>query len=105
MLVMAAALALIAAYHWWTGRRLEVREHQALTEATRIVTFPIGHASATVGFEGVTARPVWNVLVFSADEPPTMRGLVRVDGRSGAVVGTYQEPIPPEPAPDLNGSR
>jgi hypothetical protein len=36
---------------------------------------------------------VWNVLVFSADDPPTKRGLVRVDALSGEVVETYTEAI------------
>jgi hypothetical protein len=36
---------------------------------------------------------VWNVLVFSADDPPTERGLVRVDAVNGKVVGTYVEKI------------
>jgi hypothetical protein len=36
---------------------------------------------------------VWNVLVFSADDPPSQRGLVRVDAVDGRVVETYTEPI------------
>jgi hypothetical protein len=35
------------------------------------------------------------VLVFSADEPPTKRALVRVDAVDGAVVEHYAEPVPP----------
>jgi hypothetical protein len=48
-----------------------------------------------LGFEGILARPVWNVLVFSADDPPSRRGLVRIDGRSGEVVETYDEAVQP----------
>ena len=50
-------------------------------------------ASAALGFDGFLARPVWNVLVFSADEPPTRRGLVRVSGRDGSIVEQYTEKI------------
>jgi hypothetical protein len=37
---------------------------------------------------------VWNVLVFSADDPPSQRGLVRVDARTGEVIETYTEAVP-----------
>jgi hypothetical protein len=36
---------------------------------------------------------VWNVLVFSADDPPTERGLVRVDGIDAHVVDVYMEEV------------
>lgn len=94
MWVIAATLAIIAAYHQLAGSHLEVREHDALTAANRATDFPVGHASAALGFEGWRARPVWNVLVFSADDPPTMRALVRVDCRTGAVIDHYVEPVP-----------
>jgi hypothetical protein len=65
-----------------------------LEVANRAVAFPVGHASASLGFTGWRARPVWNVLVFSADEPPSERGLVRIDGIDGHVVDSYVEEIP-----------
>lgn len=88
------ALALIAAYHVVAAWRLPVREGRALEVAGGSVPFAVGHASAQVGFVGWRARPVWNVLVFSADEPPTQRALVRVDGISGDVVDRYVEDVP-----------
>ena len=48
---------------------------------------------STVGFDGWRARPVWNVLVFDAADPPSRRGLVRVDAGSGEIVETYTEEI------------
>jgi hypothetical protein len=36
---------------------------------------------------------VWNVLVFSADDPPSQQGLVRVDGVTGEVLGSYVEEV------------
>jgi hypothetical protein len=95
MWIMTAILALIGFYHLAAGVHLRVREADALTTANQATGFPIGHASAVLGFDGVLARPVWNVLVFSADEPPSRRGLVRVDGRNGAVIETYTENVPP----------
>lgn len=93
--VLAGAFVAITAYHLLAGKRLEIREHRALELANRSAGFPVGHASATMGFDGVLARPVWNVLVFSADEPPSQRGLVRVDGLTGEVVEQYVESVEP----------
>lgn len=87
-------LAVVGAYHLLAGWRLEMREDAALEVASREVSFPVGHASAALGFSGWRARPVWNVLVFSAEEPPTRRGLVRVDATNGRAVDRYVEDIP-----------
>ncbi len=88
-------LALIALYHVVAGWRLEVREPEALVEANRAVPFPVGHASAQLGFSGPLAKPIWNVLVFSADEPPSERALVRVDALDRSLVDVYAEAVPP----------
>jgi hypothetical protein len=95
MWVIAALLTAVGLYHVVAGRHLEVSDKAALTAANRATDFPVGHASAVLGFEGLLARPVWNVLVFSADEPPSQRGLVRIDGRSGDVLETYAEAVEP----------
>ncbi len=95
MWVIVVLLGLIAAYHRVAGSHLEVKDSEAFTRASAAIGFPVGHTSAVLGFEGLLARPTWNVLMFSADEPPTQRGLVRIDGRSGEIVETYTEPIPP----------
>jgi hypothetical protein len=95
MWIMAAVFLVVGIYHVLAGRHLEVREVQALTTANKATDFAVGHASAVLGFDGLLARPVWNVLVFSSEEPPTRRGLVRVDGQSGTVVEIFTEVIPP----------
>lgn len=89
-----AVLVVVGGYHIVSGRGLAVREAEALEAAGREVLFAIGHASASLGFSGWRARPVWNVLVFSADEPPSQRALVRVDGIDGSVVDSYVEDVP-----------
>jgi hypothetical protein len=94
MWIAIVLFALIAAYHFLGAHHLAVKDEEALTRATAAIEFPVGHASAVLGFDGFSARPTWNVLVFSADEPPTQRGLVRVDGRSGVIVDTYTESVP-----------
>ena len=90
-------LLAVGAYHLIASWNLEVREGEALEIANRTVDFPIGHASASLGFSGWRARPVWNVLVFSADDPPSQRALVMVDGISGDVPDSYVEPVPAPP--------
>ncbi len=96
MWVIVGLLLAIAGYSFLAGWDLQIREGRALEISNRAIGFPVGHASANLGFRGWRGRPVWNVLVFSADEPPSQRGLVRVDGIDGSVVETYSEAVPPE---------
>lgn len=98
---MVAALAAVAIYHYLAAWPLAVREGRALEIANQNTGFAVGHASAAMNFEGWRARPIWNVLVFSADDPPTERGLVRVDALTGDVIETYVEPVP-DPATEFS---
>ena len=91
--ILAGVLVAVAVFHLAAGRRLKVREDRALDVANRATGFAVGHASATLGFDGILARPVWNVLVFSADDPPSERGLVRVDALDGSIVAQFVEEI------------
>ncbi len=89
-----AVLALVGVYHFVAGWKLHIREAEALEAANRDVPFVVGHASASLGFTGWRARPVWNVLVFSADDPPSQRALVRVDAIDAHTVDHYIEDVP-----------
>lgn len=89
-----AVLVGVGAFHFIAGWTLAIDDGEALEAANREVAFAVGHASASLGFSGWRARPVWNVLIFSADEPPSQRGLVLVDGIDGRVRDTYVEDIP-----------
>ena len=84
-------LALIGGYHFLAAWPLNVDQTQALTVASRTVGFPVGHASGQLGFRGLRSRPSWRILLYSADDPPSMRGLVELDGVDGAVQGEYTE--------------
>lgn len=92
--IMVAVLAAIGMYHFLAAFDLAVADTEALRIANQATEFPVGHASASVGFEGWRARPVWNILVFSADDPPTRRGLVRIDGVSGDIRDVLVEENP-----------
>ena len=94
LLAAAIILAVISAYHFATAWNLAVDQTQALVVATRTVGFPVGHASAQLTWRGLRSRPVWRILLYSADEPPSMRGLVELDAVDGHVMGEYTEPNP-----------
>jgi hypothetical protein len=96
MWVMVVILAAIGVYHFVSAFELAVADTEALRIANQNTDFPVGHASASVGFEGWRARPVWNVLVFSAEDPPATRGLVRVDAVTGGVRDVLVEENPEE---------
>jgi hypothetical protein len=90
----AVLLALVGLYHLQAGWSLDVDERDALVAATREVGFPVGHASAQLGWRGVRSRPTWRILLYSAEAPPTKRGLVLVDGVDGAIVEHFVEDNP-----------
>lgn len=93
-LLAAALLAAFGAYSLIAGWSLRVDERDALVAASREVGFPVGHASAQLGWRGLLSRPTWRILLYSADTPPARRGLVLVDGVDGAIVEHFVEDNP-----------
>jgi len=94
LLVAAALLLVVAAYHFVAGWHLAVDQTEALAAASRAVGFPVGHASAQLGWRGLRSRPSWRILLYSADSPPSSRGLVEVDAVDATILGDYTEPNP-----------
>ncbi len=88
------ALIILGGYHLLTAWRLVVQDGEALVAAVRAVGFPVGHASAQLGWRGLRSRPTWRILLYSAEDPPARRGLVMVDGVDGSIVGQYVEDNP-----------
>jgi hypothetical protein len=93
----AVGAGLIGLYHVVAGSGLKIRDADALAIASNHVGFPIGHASAQLGFQGLLSRPTWRILLYSAENPPRKRGMVLIDGRSAAVLGDYVEDNPEDP--------
>jgi hypothetical protein len=87
-------LLLVAGYHFLAAWPLKIDQTEALAVASRTVGFPVGHASAQLAWRGLRSRPSWRVLVYSADSPPSMRGLVELDAVDAEVIGEYDEPNP-----------
>jgi hypothetical protein len=93
-LLAAVLLTVIGAYQIASGWNLDVDEQDALVAASRAVGFPVGHASAQMGWRGILSRPTWRILLYSAEEPPRRRGLVLVDGVDGEIVEHFVEDNP-----------
>lgn len=83
----------VAIYQFIAGRSMQVTDMQAIEIASDTAPFEVGHGSATLGFTGVAARPIWQVLVFEAGPAPEHQALVTVDALSGDVTGTYSEEV------------
>jgi hypothetical protein len=94
LLLAAVLLAVFGAYSLISGWNLDVDEQDALVAATRAVGFPVGHASAQMGWRGLLSRPTWRILLYSAENPPARRGLVLVDGVDGEIVEHFVEDNP-----------
>jgi hypothetical protein len=85
-LVFGISLAALAGYVLSSSWKMTVNERDALVHASRAVDFAVGHASAQQVWRGIRSRPTWRVFCYSAEEPPTHRGLVLVDAVNGNIV-------------------
>ncbi|MEM8925106.1 MAG: hypothetical protein AAGD35_16495 [Actinomycetota bacterium] len=94
LLGAAVLLGVFGLYSIASGWNLDVDERDALVAAIDEVGFPVGHASAQMGWRGLLSRPTWRILLYSADEPPTKRGFVLVDGVDASVVTAIVEDNP-----------
>jgi hypothetical protein len=94
LLLAAVFLGLVAVHHFAAAWPLRLDETGALAASAAAAGFPVGHASAQLAWRGLRSRPVWRVLLYSADEPPSKRGLVELDAVDGEILGTYTEENP-----------
>ena len=91
---VALVLLVLGCHHLATAWPLAVRDTDALVAAVREVGFPVGHASAQLGWRGLRSRPTWRILLYSAEDPPSRRGLVLVDAVDATVLGQLVEDNP-----------
>ena len=87
-------LIVVGLYHWQGGWDLSFDEEQALGAAAEAVGFPVGHASAQLGWRGLRSRPTWRILLYSNEDVPEHRGLVMVDGVDGEIIDRFVEKNP-----------
>ena len=83
-----AVLIAIGGYHIVAGWPLAINQTEALGAASRQIGFPVGHASAQLGWRGFLSRPTWRILLYSAENPPAKRGLILIDAVDASVVGS-----------------
>lgn len=92
--IMGLGLMAFGVYGVAAAYPLRFDETRALGAASRASGFAVGHASAQLGWRGLRSRPTWRILLYSADEPPTQRGLVLVDAVDGEVIDQFVEDNP-----------
>lgn len=92
-LTAALPLTALAIYQFLGGWKIEVADMDAIEQAGQATSFAFGHGSATLGFRGFRAKPVWQVLVFGDGPTPQHQALVTIDAVSGDVTGLYEEPV------------
>jgi hypothetical protein len=92
-LTAVSPLIALALYQVVCAWNMGVKDTDAIAAASDTVSFPVGHASATLGYRGWLARPVWQVLVFADGAAPEMQGLVTIDAVDGNITGTYEESV------------
>lgn len=88
------ALLILAAYQFAGAWTMRVTDMEAIEIASGTSSFAVGHGSATLGYRGVLAKPIWQVLVFSDTPSPDRQALVTVDALTGDVTGKYEEAVP-----------
>lgn len=94
LFLAAGILLVVGAYSISSGWRMSVDEQKALLLATKAVGFPVGHSSAQQVWRGLRSRPTWRLFCYSAEEPPTKRGLVLIDAVNGRTVAKLVEDNP-----------
>jgi hypothetical protein len=86
-------LVLLATYQVLGAWRMAISDQRAIEIAGSVTSFAIGHGSATLGYRGILAKPVWQVLVFADTPSPDHQALVTVDAMTGDVTGRYEEVV------------
>ncbi|MFN8015218.1 MAG: hypothetical protein U0R17_01255 [Acidimicrobiia bacterium] len=91
LIIAGIGLVLIGLYFYISGWNLNIKDLDALTLAAKNAPYSVGHASAQLSFMGWLSKPLWRVVVFSSDEPPTHKGLVEINAVTGEIASTYFE--------------
>lgn len=92
-LTVVVPLLAMALFQFVGGWKIRVTDMEAIGIASDHASFAVGHGSGTLGFRGLLAKPVWQVLVFGDGPAPKKQALVTVDGLSGDVLGSYEEDV------------
>lgn len=92
-LMAVVPLVAIAIYQFAGGWQIKVSDMEAISLAANAASFSFGHGSATLGYRGPLAKPVWQVLIFADGPSPDHQALVTIDGLSGEVTGIFEQDV------------
>ncbi len=92
---LVAVIASLGVIQFVAGWKMSVTDMGAIAIARDATSFEVGHGSASLGFRGVLAKPVWQVYAYAAGPAPDHQGIVTVDAMSGDVLGVYEEEVEP----------
>jgi len=92
-LTAVAPLLGLAGYQFLGGWKIQVSDMEAIEMAGERASFEMGHGSATLGFRGFRARPIWQVLVFGDGPAPRYQALVTIDAVSSEITGVFEQPV------------
>lgn len=86
-------IVVLAVYQFVAAWPISVSDMQAIDIASAAASFDVGHGSATLGYRGPLAKPVWQVLVFSNTASPDREALITVDALDGRVTGRFEQAV------------
>ena len=89
----ALPLGAIAIVQLAAAWKMPITDMDAIQIASEETSFEVGHGSATLGYRGLLAKPIWQVLLFSNSPSPDREALVTVDAMSGDVTGHYEQDV------------
>ncbi|MFN3216529.1 MAG: hypothetical protein ACE367_08550 [Acidimicrobiales bacterium] len=92
--VVGAGLVAFAVWSYAVAVPTRYDETDALVVAAQVTGLVAGPAAAQMTWRGWRSRPVWRVLLFSAEEQPLHRAIVLVDGVTGEVLEHFVEENP-----------
>jgi len=92
-LTAVAVLVVVAIYQFAGGWKIKISDMDAISLAANAASFSFGHGSATLGYRGPLAKPVWQVLIFADGPSPDHQALVTIDGLSGEVTGIFEQEV------------
>lgn len=92
--VVGVGLVAFAVWSYAVAVPTRYDETDALVAAAEVTGLVAGPAAAQMTWRGWRSRPVWRVLLFSAEEQPVHRAIVLIDGVTGEVLEHFVEDNP-----------
>ena len=79
-------LSFISIYLMLTYRESKISQNEVIEIAGKFIHHSIGSYSIGLTFNGIRLKPVWTVIIYDHEEPPTQRTIVEIDANEGHLV-------------------